>query len=42
MEHVPGNLSDLANRLNGLALQGTEQEKGNVHRNNNCPPELKS
>ena len=42
MEHVPGNLSDLANRLNGLALQGTEQEKGNVHRDNNCPPELKS
>ena len=42
MEHVPENLSDLANTLNGLILQGTEQEDGNVHRNENCPLELKS
>ena len=42
MEHVPENLSDLANRLNGLTLQGNEQEEGNVHRDNNCPPALKS
>ena len=42
MEHVPENLSDLANRLNGLTLQETAQEEGNVHRDNNCPPELKS
>ena len=42
MEHIPENLSDLANRLNGLTLQGTEQEEGDVHRDNNCPPELKS
>ena len=43
MEHVPENLSDLANRLNGLvALQGTKQEEGNVHRDSNCPLELKS
>ena len=42
MEHVPENLSDLANRLNGLTLQGTEQEEGNIHRDNNCPLELRS
>ena len=42
MEHVPENLSHLANRLNGLTFQGTEQEQGKVHRDNNCPPELKS
>ena len=42
MQHIQENLSDLANRLNKLALHGTEQEEGNVHRGNNCPPELKS
>ena len=42
MEHVLENLSDLANRLNGLTLPGTKQEEGNVHRNNNCPSELKN
>ena len=42
MEHVQENLSNLANRLNGLTLQGTEQEEVNVHRDNNCPPELNS
>ena len=39
MEHVPENLSNLANRLNGLTIQGTEQEVENVHRDNNCPLE---
>ena len=42
VEHVQENQSDLANRLNALTLQGTEYEKGNVHRDNNCPPELNS
>ena len=42
VEHAKGNLSDLANRLNGLTLQGTEQEEGNVRGDNNCPLELKS
>ena len=42
MEHVHENLSNLANRLNRLTLQGTEQEEGNVHSDNNCPPELKN
>ena len=42
MEHVPENLSDLANKLNGLTLQGNEQEEENVHRDNNCPPKSKS
>ena len=36
MEHVPENLSDLVNKLTGLMLQGTEQEEGNVHSDNNC------
>ena len=42
MEHVQEDLSNLANRLNGLTLQGTEQEEVNVHRDNNCPPESNS
>ena len=42
VEHVQENLSDLVNRLNGLTLQGTEQEEKDLHRDNNCPPELKS
>ena len=41
MEHVQESLSDLANKLNGLTLRGTEQEEGNVHGDNNCSPELK-
>lgn len=41
VEHVEENLSDLANRLNRLALQGTQQEKGTMHRDNNCPLEIK-
>ena len=42
VEHGQENLPDLANRLNGLTLQGTEQEEGHVHKDYNCPPELKS
>ena len=42
VEQVQENLSDLANSLNGLTLKVNEQEEGNVHRDNNCPPELKS
>ena len=42
MKHVQENLRDLVNRLNGLTLQGTEQEEGNVHRDNSCAQELKS
>ena len=30
MEHVQEDLSNLARRLNGLTLQGTEKEEGNV------------
>ena len=30
MEHVQKDLSNLARRLNGLTLQGTEKEEGNV------------
>lgn len=41
VEHVEENLSDLANRLNRLAVQGTQQEKGTMHRDNNCPLEIK-
>ena len=41
MEHVPENLSNLAIRLNGLILQGTKQGEKNVHRGNNCCPELR-
>ena len=40
VEHVQENLSNLANRLNGVTLQGTEQEEGNVNRDNSCPPKL--
>lgn len=40
MEHGQENLFDLANKLNALTLQGTEQEEENVHRDKNCPPEL--
>ena len=41
VEHVQENLSDLANRLNGLTLQGNEQEEGNVHKDKNCPARIK-
>ena len=37
MKHLPENLSDLANMLNELTLQGTKQEKVNVHGDTNCP-----
>ena len=39
VEHAQENLFDLANRLNALTLQGTEQEERNVHRDKKCPPE---
>lgn len=39
MEHGQENLFDLANKLNALTLQGTEQEEENVQRDKNCPPE---
>ena len=42
VKNAQENLSHLANRLNELTLQGTEQEEGKVHRDNNCPQELKS